>query len=151
MISRMLDLFYNQPLLQKTFRLLCGNHPDFLKAFPDFLQRHGFSSQWAGSLKIRFQLLAEFIAPESHECTASLAFHWMKAGLPAAETPFHQPEQIRALPEDTILLEGDAQMHCRKNTRLWSLNTPAKNFIFAFNRAISMQTPCAIWMGSCKW
>lgn len=151
LISRMLDLFYNQPLLQKTFQLLCRTHPDFLNSFPDFLQKQGFSPQWAGNLKKRFQLLALFIAPESHECTTSLAFHWIKAGLPAAETPFHQPEQIRALPEDTILLEGDAQMHCRKNTRLWSLNTPAKNFIFAFNRAISMQTPCAIWMGSCKW
>ncbi len=145
MISRMLDLFYNQPLLQKTFRLLCRNHPDFLDAFPDFLQEHGFSSLWAGSLKKRFELLADFIAPDSHECTASLAFQWMNAGLPAAETPFHQPEQISALPEKAVLLEGDAQAHGRKNTRLWSLYTPTKNFIFAFNRSISMQTPCAIW------
>ncbi|NMA19889.1 MAG: DUF4080 domain-containing protein [Lentisphaerae bacterium] len=145
MLSRMLDLFYNQPLLQKTFRLLCHNCPDFLHAFPDFLRRHGFSSKWSGSLKTRFQLLAEFIAEESHECAASLAFHWMKAGFPVAETPFHQPEQTSVLPEKAVLLEGKADAHCHKNTRLWTLNTPAKSFIFAFNRAISMQTPCAIW------
>lgn len=150
LISRMLDLFYNQTLLQKTFRILCCNHPDFLQAFPDFLQKQGFSPQWAGSLKKRFQLLAEFIAPESVECTVSLAFQWLNAGLPAAETPFHQPEQIGVLPEDAVLLEGMADAHCQKNTRLWSLKTPAKNFIFAFNRAISMQTPCAVWMGHCK-
>ncbi len=149
LISRILDLFYNQTLLQKTIRILCRNYPDFLNLFPCFLQSRGFSSQWTGSLKKRFQLLAAFIDPESHDCTASLAFQWMKAGLPAAETPFHQPAQVSALPEDAVLLEGDAQVHCLKNTRLWSLNTPAQCFVFAFNRAISMQTPCAIWMGNC--
>ena len=145
MLSRMLDLFYNQPALQDSFRQLAQNNRQFLEHFSDFLQRQGFSAQWSGSLKKRFCLLADYIDPTWHDCAASLAFNWLKAGLTLAETPFHQPEQIDLLPENSELLEGNIAVLTHKNTRLWQLKTKQNTFIFALNRAISMQTPCAIW------
>jgi radical SAM superfamily enzyme YgiQ (UPF0313 family) len=145
MLSRMLDLFHNQPALRNTFCRLSEKDPQFLEHFPEFLQRQGFSAQWAGSLKKRFRLLADYIDPTWHDCAASLAFQWIKAGMTLAETPFYQAEQVEALPENTELLEGEIAALTHKNTRLWQLKTKQNTFIFAFNRAISMQKPCAIW------
>ena len=145
LLSRMIDLFYNQQFLQEPFQLACLQNPDFLCNFLAQLIHKGFSAQWVGSLRKRFQMLADALHSPTGVSAASLAKQWIKAGLPLAETPFYRPEILHTLPKNAILMTGNAAACEQVNTRLWKLAIPAETFIFAFNRALCMQRPCTIW------
>ncbi|MDD3694707.1 MAG: DUF4080 domain-containing protein [Lentisphaeria bacterium] len=144
-LSRLIDLFYNQQKLQAPFRLACAENDGFIDAFMLFLTNQGFSAQWTGSLAKRYSLFAEFCQEGSAQLKDCLALHWLKAGLPQGETPYYKPEALSEMPPNCLLLEGRQETQNLKNTRLFLLRGLQHHYVFAFNRAIAMQQPCALW------
>lgn len=144
-LSRLVDLFYNQQKLQAPFRLACAEHAGFINDFMHFLSNDGFSAHWAGSLSKRFIYLAKFCHNASNHLKDCIALHWLKAGLTLSETPYYQPEALSEIPPDCLLLEGDWSVLGLKSTRLYLLHGAQQSHVLAFNRAVAMQQPCAIW------
>lgn len=145
-LSRMLDLFYNQKYLQEIFRKLAQNNENFVEDFFAYLLEKDFTASFTASLRKRFLLLAEYIKKHCQEEGFSLAIQWLKAGLSTSDLPFYELEKLDALPCGFKLIEGQDLVKSKKNTRLWLLKNEDTAYVFAFNRAISMQFPCAMWI-----
>jgi len=146
-LSRLLDICCNHTFLHPAAMLMNQELDKFIDKLFDFFRQNNGSSQTVWDLKKRFLFLYDFCTAYKLEKSQNmLAFQWLKAGFLPGQGPDKYSQKIPAIPPQAKLVSGDAACLGARESRYWYFLLAEKEYFLAYNRAIALNRPAAIWM-----
>lgn len=144
-LSRLLDLYANHPALHTPFLDAQRQNPGFVMNFLDHLRRQGIDLQMPSSLKRRFEHFADYCRERNPLTLDTLAYHWLKNGLPPEQCPSRQAFFGQAPATGLELCEGNPDALGLSGSRCCHLRSAAGDYLFVYHRTLVMNASAAIY------
>ena len=142
-LSRIVDRYYNTPVLQPAVIAAVEGLPDFYMAFLGFL-RQETDLRSPLSLERRALLLHRFLCETHSTAAEGVAYLWIRAGLSPERAPGKTCRWKDPIPDAAVLVEG-CDTYRDTRARVWMLRRTEQTDWFVFDRAVERSRPVAVY------
>ena len=106
--SRLLDRYYNVPVLRPLVAEAARAEPDFLERFDEWTRSKSDGDEACPSLEQRFRILDGYLSSRGSELRHRLRYLWLKLGFSARRGLVPAAPWKKPIPDEAVLVEGDA-------------------------------------------
>ncbi|MDP6042477.1 MAG: DUF4080 domain-containing protein [Candidatus Latescibacteria bacterium] len=131
-LSRIVDRFFNQPVLQPAVIAAVEQDARFYIHFLDFLKEETDPAP-PMSLKRRAGFLYRYLMERDEAAAELVAFHWLLAGMPPDNAPGKPVRWKQGVPDDAVLVAGNGDV--TREGQVWQLAGRDSAMWFVFDRA----------------
>ncbi len=128
-VSKILDWWFNVPVLQEPFRVGARNVADFIERFSVFLEGQT-DFQLCPSLEQRFRWLDQFLGRFDVQLVQALRYQWFRLGFSAKQAPCPAELWKGPVPETAIVVEGD---RTKTFSQKWRVELES-SYLFCYGR-----------------
>ena len=130
-LSRIVDRFFNQPVLQPAVIAAVEKDEYFYLNFLKFLESKTDPAP-PMSLKRRAQYLHVYLAEAHANIVDLVAYHWLLAGQSADSSVGHVTRWKHGVPDNAVQIYGEGEV--TYDGQMWVLEAQARDIYFVFDR-----------------
>ena len=131
-LSRIVDRFFNQPVLQPAVIAAVEKDARFYFNFLNFLKEETDPAP-PMSLQRRAEFLYAYLIPHNVKAAELVAFHWLLAGMPPDNAPGQPVRWKKGVPDDAVQVIGNGE--AKREGQVWQLEGNDCVTWFVFDRA----------------
>jgi len=142
-LSRIVDCYYNHPILQPAVVAAVEEYPDFYVRFLAFLQCETDPGVAPG-LERRALLLHRYLTALSPDLAGLVEYGWMLAGLSPDKGPGKARRWRGGIPDNAVSAMG-CDSYRDGRGRVWLLERRGVRDWFVFDRSLDLSRPVAVY------
>ena len=142
-LSRLVDCYYNHPILQPAVVAAVEERPDFYVSFLAFLERETDPGVVPG-LERRALLLHRYLAELSVDLAGLVEYGWMLAGMSPDKGPGKARRCRGGIPDSAVSVMG-CDSYRDGRGRVWLLERRGVRNWFVYDRSLDLSRPVAVY------